>query len=153
MTNADKGGAPPSGGALDGEAHDRAGSGSGATVNETGRSAFSFRPTAAAMPATPPEPARSAAEEAANGGWHDHDRGTRWEGLIDQLPRFRAAPIAAPTHSGRADRLPHKATPAIEKAKRRNERKARRGNPSARAGHRGGMAGLLAALRDSEVRS
>jgi hypothetical protein len=100
------------------------------------------------MPATPAVPARSAGDEAANGGYYDHDHGTKWEGLVYELPRFRPSPFARLTHSGRYELHARKlAAPssAAEKAKRRNTRKLdRRFGPKGRG--RPGVLGLLDAL-------
>lgn len=132
MTDHSRAGAHPIRGAVE--------SGSGATVTTTLRAAFSYPVLDPALPATPASPAWCAADEAANGGRHDHDLGTRWEGLIHELPRFRSHPISRATHSGRHREVEPVTTPAVEKAKRRNARKARKGG-----GH-GGYAGLLAAI-------
>jgi hypothetical protein len=124
---------------------------SGATVTETGRAAFSLPVFDPAMPSTAAELPRTAAEMAALGLRHDPDKGTRWEGLVGLLPRFRAAPISKPTLSGRhrAAEAPA-ASSASEKAKRRNARKeARAAAPDWRSKPRGfkpGARGLLAAI-------
>jgi hypothetical protein len=101
------------------------------------------------MPSTLATPARCAGEEAANGGYFDHDHGTKWEGLVYELPRFRPSPFARLAHSGRYELHARKASalsPAAEKAKRRNARKLdRRFGPKGRG--RAGMLGLLDAIK------